>query len=326
MLSNIRSHYGFTRDLHLLSQTGYFETTQLQQVLKELKLAIKDGKLIVLSGMVGTGKTSSLQKIQESLEQDKEILVAQSLALDIGRITIDTLELALFRDLTTDKDSPMPSKSEDRPRALRALIRKKKKPVVLFIDDAHQLQTKTLFDLKRLMEVVRGDKGTLSLVLAGHPKLRNDLLRPAMEQIGGRATLFEFASLGASRRDYLNWMLAQVTAPNTKPETLLTEAAASLLCERLATPLQFELYLSRAFAEGFRVGQKPVDADSVAAVLAPDLNGMEASLMRNGYNLKQLTDTLGVKPREVRSFLAGQLAAERTKELHDLLLAAGIPL
>jgi len=326
MLSDVRSHYGFTRDFNLLSQSAFFETTQLQLVLKELKLAIKDGKLIVLSGMVGTGKTSTLQKIQESLEQEKEILVAQSLALSISNITIDTLELALFCDLATDKDESMPKKSEQRPRALRELIKKKKKPVVLFIDDAHQLSEKTLLGLKRLMEVLRGGKSPLSIVLAGHPKLRNDLVHPEMEQIGGRVTLFEFNSLGPDRRAYLDWVLAQVTASKTKPDALLTEAAAALLCERLATPLQFELYLDRAFTEGFRVGQKPVDADTIEAVLSPDLNAMGARLMRNGYNVKHLTDTLGVKPREVRSFLAGQLPAERTQELHDRLLAAGVPL
>jgi hypothetical protein len=48
--------------------------------------------------------------------------------------------------------------------------------------------------------------------------------------------------------------------------------------------------------------------------------------MRNGYNIKHLTDTLGVKPREGRSFLAGQLAVERTQELHERLMAAGVPL
>jgi type II secretory pathway predicted ATPase ExeA len=326
MLSDVRSHYAFTRDFSLLSQSAFFETTQLQLVLKELKLAIKDGKLIVLSGMVGTGKTATLQRIQESLEHEKEILVAQSLMLNIGHVTIDTLELALFCDLRTDKDEPIPKKSEERPRALRELIKKKKKPVVLFIDDAHQLNEETLLGLKRLMEVIRAGKSTLSIVLAGHPKLRNDLRKDEMEQIGGRTTMFEFTSLGPDRRAYLDWVLAQVTASNTKPETLLTEAAAVLLCERLATPLQFELYLDRVFTEGFRVGQKPVDVDTIQAVLSPDLNGMGARLMRNGYNIKNLTDTLGVKPREVRSFLAGQLAVERTQELHDRLMVAGVPL
>ena len=110
MLSDIRSHYGFTRDFHLLSQTAYFETTQMQQLLKDLKLVINEGKLIVLSGVVGTGKTSLLKKIQDSLEQEEEILVAQSMALDLSRVSIETLELALFCDLA-DKDTPMPSKS-----------------------------------------------------------------------------------------------------------------------------------------------------------------------------------------------------------------------
>ncbi|WP_028215289.1 hypothetical protein [Paraburkholderia mimosarum] len=78
--------------------------------------------------------------------------------------------------------------------------------------------------------------------------------------------------------------------PKTKVDTLLTSAAVSLLCERLTTPLQFELYLTRAFEEAFRIGQKPVDADTIAAVLAPDLDELEARLTRNGYNAKVLTD------------------------------------
>jgi hypothetical protein len=117
-----------------------------------------------------------------------------------------------------------------------------------------------------------------------------------------------------------------VRASKPKQETLLTDATAALLCERLATPLQFELYLDRAFTESFRVRQKPIDVDTIEAVLSSDLNAMGARLMRNGYNAKQLTDILGAKPLEVRTFLRGQLAEERTQELHDQLLAVGVPL
>lgn len=328
MLSDIRTYYGLTREISLTGQSTYFETTQSQHVVKELKLAIKDGKLIVLAGIVGTGKTTTLRKIQDLLEQDKEkeILVAKSLSVDGGQISLGTLILALFCDLTTEKDGPMPTQTERRERALRALIRKRKKPVALFIDDAHQLHPKTLVGLKRLMEIVRDGKGTLSVVLAGHPKLKNDLLRPSMEEIGARTTLFELDGFSADRKKYLHWLLAQVTAPRTKVETLLTDAAATLLCERLTTPLQFELYLTRAFEEAFRVGQKPVDADTVGDILAPDLDGLEARLTRNGYNAKVLTEMLGAKPKEVRAFLGGHLPPERTQELHDRLLAAGVPL
>jgi hypothetical protein len=165
-----------------------------------------------------------------------------------------------------------------------------------------------------------------SVVLAGHPKLKNDLLRPSMEEIGARTTVFELNGFGNDKKKYLYWLLEQVTEPKTKLDTLLTAAAATLLCERLTTPLQFELYLTRAFEEAFKVGQKPVDADTVADVLAPELDGLEARLMRNGYNVKLLTEMLAAKPKEVRSFLNGHLPPDRTQELHDQLLAAGVPL
>ena len=75
MLSEIKSYYGFTRDISSIGQSAYFENTQLQQVLHELKLAIKDSKLIVLAGIVGSDKTTTLQKIQDLLEQDKDVVV-----------------------------------------------------------------------------------------------------------------------------------------------------------------------------------------------------------------------------------------------------------
>ena len=323
MLSDVRDYYGLAREL---GRTGFFETSQLQQVIKELKLAIKDGKLIALSGIVGTGKTATLQKIQDLLAQDKEILVAKSLSVDGAQTTLGTLILALFFDLANEKDFKIPTQPERRERALRDLVKKRNKPVALLVDDAHDLHSKTLLGLKRLIEVIRDGKGTLSVVLAGHPKLKNDMMRAPMEEIGARTTLFELEGFGQDKRKYLHWLLAQAMEPKVKTEDVLTEEAAVLLCNRLATPLQFEKYLALAFEEGYRVGQKPVDADTVESVLSIGLDALEARLMRNGYNVKVLSEILNAKPREVRSFLCGQLPPGRAQELHHELLAAGVPL
>ena len=53
---------------------------------------------------------------------------------------------------------------------------------------------------KRLIEMIRDGKGTLSLDLAGHPKLNNDLMRAPMEEIGSRTTLFELEGFGQDKR------------------------------------------------------------------------------------------------------------------------------
>ena len=93
------------------------------------------------------------------------------------------------------------SQSERRERDLQELFRRAKKPVALFVDDAHDLHPKTLVALKRLTEVVVEGGGQLSVVLLGHPKLKNDLRRPQMEEIGDRTTVFEFGGLRDRQRD-----------------------------------------------------------------------------------------------------------------------------
>jgi hypothetical protein len=225
------------------------------------------------------------------------------------------LIMALFYDLATEKDFKIPTQPERRERALRDLIKKRQKAIALFIDDAHDLHSKTLIGLKRLIEVVRDSGGMLSVVLAGHPKLKNDLRRSSMEEIGSRATIFELEGLGSEKRKYLKWLLAQSVAPKTKIESVITDDAVAMLGEKLSTPLQFEYYLTRALEEAYKVGQKPVGADMIENVLAKDINALEPRLTRQGYNAKVLAELLNAKPREIKSFLSGQLAPGRTQEL-----------
>jgi type II secretory pathway predicted ATPase ExeA len=234
---------------------------------------------------------------------------------------------ALFYDLATEKDFKIPTQPEKRERVLRDLIKKRQKPIALFIDDAHDLHAKTLVGLKRLIEVVRDGGGTLSIVLAGHPKLKNELRRSTMEEIGLRAAVFDLEGFGSPEKvPYLKWLLAQCVNAKTGIETVLTEEAMLLLGARLTTPLQFEQYLTRAFEEGYKVGQKPVSAEVLQSVLAPDLEDIEPRLTRHGYNAKVLAELLNAKPREIKALMRGQLASGRTTELHLEMMAVGIPL
>jgi len=69
-----------------------------------------------------------------------------------------------------------------------------------FIDEAHDLHRKTLTELKRLMELVRQQGDLFAVVLAGHPRLKNLLRHPAMEEIGARATVLTLDAFRASSK------------------------------------------------------------------------------------------------------------------------------
>ncbi len=61
-----------------------------------------------------------------------------------GQVNVNTLYTALFSDLPTEKDFKIPTRPEKRERILQELIQKVNKPIVLFIDEAHELHGRTL--------------------------------------------------------------------------------------------------------------------------------------------------------------------------------------
>jgi type II secretory pathway predicted ATPase ExeA len=320
MRSDVMKHYGLTRDL---PRSGYFETEQQGEVFADIQAAIHGGKLLALVGLVGCGKTTTLNRLVEALKEEKAILVSQSLAVDKHRVNLGTLMTALFYDLVNEKDFKIPTQPEKRERKLVEVITKRRKPIALFVDEAHDLHHKTLVGLKRLIELVQNAGGTLSVVLVGHPKLRNDLRRPALEEIGARTALFWLDGIRGQERAYIEWLLDQCTKADN-PD-VLTDDAIARLANVLTTPLQIEQYLTLAFEAAYQVGQKPVTVEIIDSVLAADLDALEATLTRHGYNARALAELLNVRPAEIRSFLHGQLAPGRTQELHAQLLTAGLP-
>ena len=90
--------------------------------------------------------------------------------------------------------------------------------MALFIDEAHDLHNNTLVGLKRLMEVVTDAGGSLSIVLSGHPKLKNDLQRPTMEEIGYRTTIITFEGIAGQQRPYIAWLLEGLRHRGHEPD------------------------------------------------------------------------------------------------------------
>ena len=131
MLSDVMEHFGLTRGLR---QVGYFATDHHHQILKDLKVATREGGLIALTGVVGSGKTVLLERMIEQLRHEGDIEVAESLVFDVPRVTLTTLKLALYYDLATEKDGDLPTKAEKSERALMRVMRRCAKPVVLVVD------------------------------------------------------------------------------------------------------------------------------------------------------------------------------------------------
>ncbi|QHF00118.1 AAA family ATPase [Pseudomonas syringae pv. maculicola str. ES4326] len=177
---------------------------------------------MALCGVIGSGKTVMLRRLQQVMEAEKKITVSKSLAIEKHSIKLATFIAALYYDLSTEKQVRIPTQGEKRERDLRELVKKNKRPVALFVDEAHDLNGHTLTGLKRLMELVEDGDGRLSVVLAGHPKLRNDLRRPTMEEIGYRTDIFSLDGIAGSQRE--KDLVEQFDARPTEIKALFSNA------------------------------------------------------------------------------------------------------
>lgn len=170
--------------------------------------------------------------------------------------------------------------------------------------------------------------GRLSVILAGHPKLRNDLRRPTMEEIGYRTDIFTLDGDTGSQRDYIHWLLGACTGNKAEAEsdTILTTEAIDLLATKLRTPLQVQLHLTLALEAGYQTGENPITAELVETILSRQLDDLEPTLARHGYRLKDMTEQFDAKAAEIRAMFNNQLEPKRTAEIRERMLAAGLPI
>jgi type II secretory pathway predicted ATPase ExeA len=68
-----------------------------------LKFLFQAGGIYDLTGMVGTGKTTLLNQIQQELELENKICVSRSLSTEKNKWNVSTIYLALFYDLARGK-------------------------------------------------------------------------------------------------------------------------------------------------------------------------------------------------------------------------------
>lgn len=323
MRVEVMQYYGLTQ---ALSQAGYYETEHHQQLIKDIKGAVMQGRLIAVCGVVGSGKTVTLRRLQQILKEENRVSVAKSISVEKHSIKLATLISALYYDLASDKQVQIPKQGERRERELQELVKKGKRPVALFVDEAHDLNGHTLTGLKRLMEVIEDGGGRLSVVLSGHPKLRNDLRKPTMEEIGYRTDVFNLDGIAGSQREYIHWLLRECTADKRDIGEILTPEAIGALATRLRTPLQIQQHLSFTLDAGYQAGVTPVTAELVESVLMRKIDDLEPTLTRHGYRIKDLVEQFNAKPAEIKALFANQLDPTRTAELRAELQMAGLPI
>jgi hypothetical protein len=84
--------------------------------------------------------------------------------------------------------------------------------------------------------------------------------------------------------------------------------------------------LTLALEAAYQIGEKPVTTAIVESVLSKQLDDLEPTLTRHGYDVRGKAYQFNAKPAEIKSLFRGQLDPVRARELQEQMLAAGLPI
>jgi len=161
-----------------------FRTDSLLEVFANLQYGIENGKgIVVVTGEVGTGKTTILRSMLQSL--DRSVLAAY--------IFNPLLSTSEFFDLLAGEFRMRPQQSKAAMlRLLGNLLMARHSQglrTVLVVDEAHLLPRHLLEEIRLLLNFETNREKLLQVILCGQPELHDLLSQPELRQLKQRVSL-----------------------------------------------------------------------------------------------------------------------------------------
>ncbi len=163
-----------------------FKTESHLEMLATVRYAIEHNKgLVVVTGEVGTGKTTTLRAVLQQFSDEV-------LSVYIFNPFLTASEF--FEQLAHEFELDLPKKVS-KPEMLAALGQllatrhSQGLRTVLIVDEAHGLPTALLEEIRLLLNFETSSEKLLQVILSGQPELHEVLNRPALRQLKQRISL-----------------------------------------------------------------------------------------------------------------------------------------
>jgi general secretion pathway protein A len=276
-----------------------FLTHNTQEALACLTYGIDTRKgFILLTGEIGTGKTTLINKLLEQLHKER---------VSTAFVFNPRLSVSQFFDFVM-ADFGIPCESRQKSQVLLKLKQwllerhQAGERAVLIVDEAQSLSPEMLEEIRLLTNLETSTEKLLQIVLAGQPELEQKLNQPELRQLRQRITLrARTRQLTIEEtQGYIGERLRIGGAENT--EIFSQEAIASVHHYARGIPRVINLLCEHALVSSFVDQRNPVPPEIVEEV-ARDFDLHIIDLMAQPPAQPSLQPTNGDHPQLIESLL-----------------------
>ncbi len=252
--------FNVTPDPHFL-----YMSPSHQEAFANLLYGVRERKgFIMVTGEVGTGKTTLLHNLMSSLDEDIQTVFVFHTGLDFT----DLLEM-IHHELN------IPIAARTRAALMQSLNRylitqlEDGRNVALIIDEAQNLSPEILENLRLLSNLETSKDKLLQIVLVGQLELEAKMALPELRQLGQRVSTqsrLQPLSPEESRAYILHRLSVAGALPGGTP--IFSEEALGLLCHRAqGIPRQLNVLCDNALLVSYGEGDRLVKAQHVQEVM-----------------------------------------------------------
>ena len=220
----------------------------------------QSGGFIVLTGEVGTGKTTLCRSLLETLPGDTDVALILNATLDESEL-LQTVcdELKIRR---TVKDSPKQLLDRINTRLLKSFA--KGRNTVLIIDEAQLLGRSVLEQIRLLTNLETTKTKLLKIILIGQPELNDVLRRQDLRQLSQRITARYH--LGALQKiDIEAYLNTRLSVAGGRQPIFTKQAMARIFRFSEGIPRRINVLADHCLLSAYGKGRRVVDAPMVAA-------------------------------------------------------------